>query len=188
MNGALSADADDDALILALRNSAQRRQATLILHRRYAHRFMAWLCRRGMDHAQAEDAVQEAFIRILKNADMFKARGEGRAWIWTVARSAWLDEFKKQQRQPQWVDAGVEPAQSPDVASVSDYQDCVHGQLHRFSEAWPEAGQAVIWAAADGFKTAQIAELLGRSAGATREFLSQARKRLREYMEPCMGL
>ena len=51
-----------------------------------------------------------------------------------------------------------------------------------------EAGQAIVWAAVDGLKSTQIAELIGRSAGATREFLSQTRKRLREYLEPCLGL
>ena len=66
-----------------------------------------------------------------------------------------------------------------DVAVTSNYQDCVHGQLARFSEAYPEACQAIVWAAVDGLKSAQIAELIGRSAGATREFLSQTRKRLR---------
>lgn len=182
--------ASDDALITALCDPTQRREAALQLHRRYAHRFMAWLTRRGLDHASAEDGVQEAFIRLIRRAETFSPQGQGRAWIWTVARSAWLDDAKKraQQSPVQMYEDDLDEATSPDVASTSNYQDCVHGQLQRFAQAWPEAGQAVIWAAADGLKTTQIAELLGRSAGATREFLSQARKRLRQYMEPCIGL
>ena len=187
MNVSITADSDDDELIPALNDAVHRRQATLFLHRRYAHRFMLYLQRRGLDHAQAEDAVQEAFIRILKNAQRFTAQGQGRAWLWTLARSAFLDELKKRPQAQ-----SVEPEQAlmhaPDVASQVHYQDCVHGQLQRFVQAYPEAGQAVMWAAADGLKTAQIAQVLGRSAGATRQFLSQARKRLREYMEPCVGL
>ncbi len=186
----LSSDSDDDRLILALRDQALCRQATLLLHRRYARRFMAWLKHRGLDHASAEDAVQEAFIRLLGRADSFTPQGQGRAWIWKVARSAWLDVQKKSQREARWLEQHHRDDDdvAPDVASQSHYQDCVQGQLQRFSQAWPEGGQAIEWAAVDGLKTAQIAELLGRSAGATREFLSQTRKRLREYLEPCLGL
>ena len=188
MSAPLQADSPDDVLILALTQQHRRRQACVLLHRRYAQRFMAFLQQRGHDQASAEDAVQEAFIRIIQRAEGFRAQGQGRAWIWRVARSAWLDEWRKQQARPQWLDVPQAEAVSPDVAQLSDYQDCVHGQLQRFAQAWPEAGEAVIWAAADGLKTEQIAQLLGRSAGATRQFLSQARKRLREYMEPCLGL
>ncbi len=182
--------ASDDDLILALADSVQARDATVQLHRRYARRFMSYLMRRGLDHASAEDAVQDAFVRLLQRAPGFTPQGQGRAWIWTVARSAWLDELKKPVLVTETLESWHENSTQvlADVAGTSNYQDCVQGQLQRYVQAYPEAGQAILWAAVDGLKSAQIAELIGRSAGATRQFLSQARKRLHDYLEPCVGL
>lgn len=180
---------DDDVLIVALADPKRAREACVILHRRYARRFMNYLRRRGLDHAAAEDAVQDAFVRLLQKASGFQPQGQGRAWIWRVARSAWLDNLRVSRLATEPLQGAHEQAAAvADVAVTSNYQDCVHGQLARFSEAYPEAGQAIVWAAVDGLKSTQIAELIGRSAGATREFLSQTRKRLREYLEPCLGL
>ncbi len=186
----MTPEVSDDDLIVALADPKRARQASVILHRRYARRFMAYLMRRGLDHAAAEDAVQDAFVRVLQRASGFVAQGQGRAWLWTVARSAWLDEHRKSGLVTESLQPWHENATGyvADVAETSSYQDCVHGQLARFATDHPDAGQAILWAAVDGLKARQIGELIGRSAGATREFLSQTRKRLHEYLEPCLGL
>lgn len=179
----------DDALIVALQG-AQRSPAVDLLYRRYAGRFAAYLRRRGMAPADVEDAVQEAFIRLIRRAASFHPQGQGAAWIWTVARSAWLDLLRKPQLD-MVSDLSALPedtAIAPERADASQFQDCVDGQFSRFASAYPESAQAISWAAVDGLAATQIAELLGRTPGAAREFLSQTRKRLREYLEPCLGL
>ncbi len=184
----------DAELITGLVSPAARREAASLLYQRYASRFMAYLRRRGLGQADAEDAVQEAFIRLIRRAETFALRDQTepdracRAWIWTVARSAWLDWRKRQGQAGTTLDDVPEGALGvvPDVAVTSNYQDCVHGQLARFAQDYPDGGEAILWAAVDGLKTSQIGELLGRSAGATREFLSQTRKRLRQYLAPCL--
>ena len=182
-------EATDDDLILALSGSG-RAAAVESLYRRYAPRFTAYLRRRGLSAADAEDAVQEAFIRLIRRAEGFAPQGRGSAWIWTVARSAWLDLARKPARDlvADATDGEAHGAASPDKAANLSFEDCVEGQLSRFSLAYPEGGQAISWAAVDGLPTAEIATLLGRSAGAAREFLSQTRKRLREYLDPCLGM
>ncbi len=182
----MNAQSSDDELILGLCREADRRPACQLLYRRYGGRFTQYLLRRGMDRASAEDAVQEAFIRLLRGAPGFQAQGQGRAWIWQVARSAWRDLARRSEPSTESLEAVGELPGAPDVAQTSDYQDCVHGQLARFATAYPEAGQAIIWAAVDGLSSAQIGALIERSAGATREFLSRSRRRLREYLEPCL--
>lgn len=182
----------DDALILSMAQADEqcRRDAVTELYYRYAHRFNAYLLRRGTPAHEAEELVQDAFVRLMRHAGAFKPQGHGNAWIWQVARSTWLDVWKK--KGPDTQSMNIEDTDelalphAPDTATMSDYQDCVHGQLARYIRAYPEGGQAVLWAAVDGLSTQQIAELLGRTAGAARQFLSQARKRLKEYLEPCL--
>ncbi len=58
------------------------------------------------------------------------------------------------------------------------YQRC----YARFAAAHPEHAQVLRWVAEDGLGPAEVAALLGRSPGATREFLSQCRKKARPFL------
>jgi RNA polymerase sigma-70 factor (ECF subfamily) len=65
-----------------------------------------------------------------------------------------------------------------------------HGQLaecfercwQRFVKVSPEHALVITWIAQDGMTHEQVAELLGRTPGATREFISQCRKRARVHL------
>ena len=52
----------------------------------------------------------------------------------------------------------------------------------RFEEAAPSHAAVISWIAADGLSHEEIAQLLDRSPGATREFISQCRKRARVHL------
>ncbi len=177
-----------DALIHSLAAPQARSTAIDQLYRGYARRFAAYLMRRGVAAQDVEDLVQDAFLRLVRAAPGFGGGGNAHAWIWRVARSAWLDRWKTKPPVAGALDGLPEAVMgvTPDVAPAADFQDCVEGQLSRFARSFPAGGQALLWAAVDGFSTAQIAELLGRRAGATREFLSQTRKKLREFLAPCL--
>ncbi|MDD4124223.1 MAG: RNA polymerase sigma factor [Eubacteriales bacterium] len=47
------------------------------------------------DRLGAEDAVQEAYVKVWQNADKYKPGGNGLAWLITIARHAALDEKDK---------------------------------------------------------------------------------------------
>jgi RNA polymerase sigma-70 factor (ECF subfamily) len=46
----------------------------------------------------------------------------------------------------------------------------------------PVHANVMVWVVEDGLRNEDIAELLGRTPGATREFVSQCRKRARLYL------
>lgn len=50
-----------------------------------------------------------------------------------------------------------------------------------FAAAHPEHATALRWVVEDGLDNAALEQLLGRSPGATREFISQCRKKARPY-------
>ncbi|USK32374.1 RNA polymerase sigma factor SigX [Bacillus sp. F19] len=45
---------------------------------------------------QAEDLVQEVYIRILKSYDSFEGRSSEKTWIFSIARHVAIDFFRKQ--------------------------------------------------------------------------------------------
>lgn len=179
-------DADDDALLVALQgNTAERRRAIDLLYTRYADAMRRYFRLRGIDASQAEDLCQDTFVKLVRSSGSFQARGQGRAWIWQVARSIWLDHQRVKSR-----DRAVPEDQVPEPADGSstdgaDRDDCVQRQFTAFSARHPEAAQAVFWAAVEQMTSAEIGALLDRTPGATREFLVQSRRRLETFLAIC---
>lgn len=63
-------------------------------------------------------------------------------------------------------------------------EDCVERGFAEFAKNFPERAHALsLWK--EGFDTAYIAAAIQRTQGATREYISQCRKRIEEFLQPC---
>lgn len=70
--------------------------------RRYRAPVLAFIRRRGLSEAEAEDACQDAFVRVLKGDVLARAdaqRGRFRALLLTIVRRTLLDRARKEARQ-----------------------------------------------------------------------------------------
>ena len=61
---------------------------------------------------------------------------------------------------------------------------CIQEQLAKFREAEPKRAE-VIELLLKEFNTEEIRLIIGRSYGATREFMSQCRKKFKPFIEIC---
>lgn len=192
MNASSMSEVSDDRLIVAVAlGGDQAERAVENLFSRFAGAFKGRAIRRGMGEADADDVVQDAFVKIVKSAAGFEPKGEGGAWLWCVFNSVLADAQRKRQRAPVFEDYDTVP-EGVDVQSDGscklDFQDCVKTQMDAFGVAWPEGLQVILWSAAHGMKTRQIAQIIQRSDGATREYLSQVRKKFKSFVEHCNEL
>jgi RNA polymerase sigma-70 factor (ECF subfamily) len=95
----IHADTPDAELIAASR--AGDRHAVDLLLRRHYDRIHA-VCRRIAGSSRdADDAAQEAMIRIVRNLDRFDGRSTFGTWAYRIATNAALDELRKRNRRPQ---------------------------------------------------------------------------------------
>jgi RNA polymerase sigma-70 factor (ECF subfamily) len=69
---------------------------------------------------EAEDHVQEVFLRAWRSRDRFEGRSSPRTWLYRVATNACLDTLRRDARRaapaPSGVGAGAPPAAGPSVA------------------------------------------------------------------------
>jgi len=92
-------DAPDDELVTAAREGD--RDALDRLLRRHYDRIHA-VCRRIAGSTRdADDAAQEALIRIVRALDRFDGRASFATWTYRIATNAALDELRKRGRRPQ---------------------------------------------------------------------------------------
>jgi len=156
----------------------------------------------------AEDVVQEAMVKVWQRCATFRGPGEPIAWIHQIVRHTLLDALRKHKAQAPHEEAledesgqftgevqqavqGLSAAlvSTPEAALAEHQVELVFRQcFEQFAAAHPEHATVLRWVVEDGLDNAAIEVLLDRSPGATREFISQCRKKARPYFAAWYGL
>ena len=176
-----------------------REAAVVALYRGHAQALLRFFVHQGLGSDDARDLLQDTVVKIVRGAAGYDGKGAARAWIWQVARYALLDFLEKRGRlaaretslsDEQWSElADTMPAASnPQAAQgAQDVDDCVAAGLEAFAHEMPERAHALTLQM-NGLSVAEIAERLGRSPGAAKEFLSQCRKKIQPFIAHCTAL
>lgn len=112
-----------DRMLQRLQEAAQDQQRAIeALYQRYAKRFFHYARNRQLTYQEAEEAVQETFIRIFKKSLQYDAeRGSPDQWLWGIHRNTVTDILRRRQREAATLEgfeeSGVEnarPAEMPE--------------------------------------------------------------------------
>ncbi|MEO0468132.1 MAG: sigma-70 family RNA polymerase sigma factor [Bacteroidota bacterium] len=118
---------------LVARLQARDKQALTEIYRRFGGNLLGIIHRIVGDQAVAEDVLQEALVKVWRNADRYDAsRGQLFTWLLNICRNAAIDKLRsrefKRQRVTDGIDrsfqqAGSEPAYSlnPDLIGLRDW-------------------------------------------------------------------
>ncbi|MBP2240720.1 RNA polymerase sigma-70 factor (ECF subfamily) [Cytobacillus eiseniae] len=66
------------------------------LYRKYHHDVFQFLFYMVKNKEQAEDLVQEVYIRVLKSYERFEGKSSEKTWLFSIARNVAIDSFRKQ--------------------------------------------------------------------------------------------
>ena len=187
----------DDEIIAALRGEAERRRwAVSWLYGRYAGRIKCYMTRSGL-RDEAEGLMHEVFVRVLRRGDTFSHGAERfEAWLWAIARNVLIDRVAANQcRERHIVEAQIDadeltdPYSNPESdADASDIRECFWRRFEQFKLEHPARATALSWLVVDQLEIEDIAKILGRTHHATCQYLSECRRKLRPFMEPCRKL
>lgn len=194
---------DEDVIALLKGGGADQRRGLRILYNGKGAEFGRFFMRCGLSHADAEDAVQDAVLKILRAAPQYTEEKSAKAWMWSVARNTMID-FKRRQKRSledtlddnQWNDkfevvgqaeASVELNGRDANANGSDIELCVSKGIEKFADEEPERAYAISLHV-DGIDGREIAERIGRSYEATRQYLLQCRQKLAPFISHCMQM
>jgi RNA polymerase sigma-70 factor (ECF subfamily) len=153
-----------------------------------AHRaeLFAFLLRMTRDREAAEDLLQEAFVRLIKEARAGRLPDAVRPWLYRVAAHAAISRGRHgavwTRLLPRLVDRR-EPVR-PEHESLRAERDA---ELHTALAALAPDGRAALLLAAQGFAGHEIAASIGRTEGATRTLLCRSRVQLRLILEAKEG-
>jgi RNA polymerase sigma factor (sigma-70 family) len=108
----------DAALNDRLTSSAQDREIAATI-RRERGRLLAFIRRRVLDTAEAEDVLQEAFYELVAAYRLMQPVEQAGAWLMRVARNRIIDRFRK--KKPELLaDQGLELDDEDGLSSLED--------------------------------------------------------------------
>ena len=143
------------------------------------------------NRADAEDLVQDTFVKAVRFSDRFAAGTNLKAWLYTILLNTWRNRRRDWARSPVEVDGSrVEDAAT--VAGGPSAQESPEQLLLRATmredlqaalEALPEMFREAVWLRdVDEFTYAEIAEMLGVPIGTVMSRISRGRRLLFERL------
>ena len=142
------------------------------------------------NRAQAEDIVQEAFLRAFRSFHHFNPGTNCRAWFFTILRNIFLNRVRTQGREVLEAEmGGVDQAEGMVDTHVGAnpeerfLQTVLHGDVDRALATLPMAfREAVLLVDIEGLTYREVAEIVGCPIGTVMSRLSRGRALLRRAL------
>jgi len=141
------------------------------------------------NHAEAEDLVQETYVRAMPALSRLRAGSNLRAWLFTILRNVWLNQLRRRGNGPQFVGLddcnGV--ANSTVEQSKNAYETCVNKtEASRVQSAIQELPlefrEIILLREYEELSYQEIASVLDCPAGTVMLRLARARTKLRTML------
>jgi RNA polymerase sigma factor (sigma-70 family) len=140
-------------------------------------RMVVLLIAQGASRADAEDATQEAMVRVWQKWNSIRSP---RAYAWKVAYCAFLRQLRSRDRQSDPLDESAgEPSTEPELDTFAGEQ-----QVLCLLQALPPGQRVIVACFYDGLTCEEIAEVIEKPAATVRSQLRHARKALKEMIDP----
>lgn len=156
------------------------------VYEQYAPLMMA-LCRRYTgNEADAQDVLQEGFLKIFTQIEQFAATGEFGGWIRKVFVNTSLDFLRTRKRIAQKEvlmdehEFFVEKTSPSNLPSADELMECI--------DELPDMSRVVFnLYAVEGYRHKEIAEMLNMPEGTSRSHFHRARQLLQEKVNELMN-
>jgi RNA polymerase sigma-70 factor (ECF subfamily) len=161
-----------------------------------AYRFALSMTR---DAAEADDLVQESFLKALRSFDTFQEGTNCKAWLFRIVRNTWINHLRGSSRQVT-ADEAMEAIQDASMAGWDDRsfyrgpdeavllratRDEIEAALQSLA---PDFRQAVVLSDVEGLSYKEIADVMGTPIGTVMSRLYRGRRLMRKRLAKALGI
>ena len=145
------------------------------------------------NRADAEDLVQDTYVKAFRHAGQFKRGTNLRAWLYTILHNTWRNRVRDASRDT--VDVDSEQVEQLAAGGVGGGQietperilmrSTLDADLQAALDSLPEAFREAVWLRdVEEFSYAEIAEMLNVPIGTVMSRISRGRRMLYEKLSP----
>ena len=139
------------------------------------------------NEADAQDLVQDTYVKAFRSRKQFEAGTNLKAWLFTILHNTYRNRRRDSGRDPVDVDservdlaAPVDPAATPEQQMI---RDAMEPELQEALDGLPETFREAVWLRdVEEFPYAEIAEMLGIPVGTVMSRISRGRRMLYERL------
>jgi RNA polymerase sigma-70 factor (ECF subfamily) len=139
------------------------------------------------NEADAQDLVQDTYVKAFRARRQFKADTNLKAWLFTILHNNYRNRRRDSGRDPVEIDsdrvelaAPADPGESPEEHLL---RGVMEADLQAALDALPEAFREAVWLRdVEEFPYAEIAEMLGIPVGTVMSRISRGRRMLYDKM------
>lgn len=136
------------------------------------------VCRSLAGRHNADDLLQEVFLKIHRARETFTADGNVIGWASTIARTTFLDQLRYSKRRPE---GAMDPSRIEERVASQDFADYSLQELeYRLASLSSSLRLAYCLTKIEGLTSAQAAKVLGTSADAIKQRVRRASELLRK--------
>ncbi len=136
--------------------------------------------------ADAEDLVQETYLRAYEHFDQFRPGTNFRAWIFRILRNAFVNHYHKNKLRNHVALDSIEP-----TLGTRREDDALNARIDTSGDAFRTAlshlphnyRMMLLLAYVEGFTYREIAQVMGCPIGTVMSRLSRARRQLRDELQ-----
>jgi RNA polymerase sigma factor (sigma-70 family) len=175
---------EDEEILEKFAVERTRNESFNLLISKYQEKIYWHVRRLVIDHDDADDLVQEVFIKVWKNLAKFRSDSKLYTWIYRIATNECITFLnKKKQRNQTPLDEVVEELSESLVASTYFNGDKIQLKLQQALLTLPEKQRLIFnMKYYDDLKYDEISEILGTSVGALKASFHIAVKKIEVFM------
>ena len=167
-------------------DGASQAEATGIEHLDGLYSYAMVLSR---NHAEAEDLVQETYVRAIRAMGRLRTGSNMKSWLFTILRNIWFNQLRKRRNGPQMVEIETEEGIANSVADPSKnshdlYVSKVETERVRaaIQELPVEFREIILLREYEDLSYLEIASVLDCPVGTVMSRLGRARAKLRALL------
>ena len=161
----------------------------------FAQQLYSAALRMTRNPADAEDVVQETYLKAYRAYNTFQEGTNLKAWLYRILTNTYINQYRKQQRRPSEVELGElqdlylfrrlgESSGAVRSTEESVLESIVDTDIKAALESLPERFRMpVLLADVEGFAYKEIAEILDVPIGTVMSRLHYARRALKERLK-----
>lgn len=146
-----------------------------------AGRLREFIRRRVSDAAEAEDILQDVFLKLAKRTDELPEPAKLQGWVFRIARNAIIDRYRTRKET-----VAMPESLSADTEAEPEEMEALQAAFRRMIHSLPAPyREAILLTEFEGLSQVELAQRLGISVSGAKSRVQRGRQQLKQMLLEC---